>query len=306
MVGAATGCRSENNMHVREFVRRGFRVLLRQHLRRDLVLHPLAFSRRARAELQSERTDSWGQIRFDLAESRLRDVGIATSQFAGRVADSFSRNGSDKATKHSYHLVYAPILDSIGGRDSVSILEVGVGTSDVSAVSSMGSVGIPGASLQAWRELAVDAEVIGADIDEGALLQARALGFECFRVDQRSIASLAKLVSVLGPNRQFDLIVDDGLHTPRAAIRTFEALSGCLAREGIYVIEDIKPRDLPDFHLALSAIAPTFVQVFASLNAETTSGQVVLFRAGSRGEQLLVDTSGDSLRGRTWRAGGHV
>lgn len=291
-------------MQFTEFVRRGFRVLLMQHLRNDLVRHPLQFVHRMRAELQSERTDSWSQVRFDLAEMRLREVGIATSDSAGGTADAFSRNGSDKATKHSYHLVYAPILDLIGGENSVSILEVGVGTSDVAAVSSMGCAGVPGASLQAWREMAAGAEVIGADIDEGAISRVRDLGFECFRVDQRLIASLEALVSDFGLRRRFDLIVDDGLHTPRAAIRTFEALRECLTEGGIYVIEDIRPCDVPDFHLGLSVIAPTFVQVFANLNSKTKSGQVILFRSGSRGERLLVGTSDTSQRGRAWLAGG--
>ncbi len=47
--------------------------------------------------------------------------------------------------------------------------------------------------------------------------------------------------------KNFDLIVDDGLHTYEAAITLFENSIEWLSGNGIYIIEDAQDRDLLKF-----------------------------------------------------------
>ena len=47
---------------------------------------------------------------------------------------------------------------------------------------------------------------------------------------------------------EFDIIIDDGLHTFNAGISLFEASFSKLREGGIYVIEDITPQDKIRFY----------------------------------------------------------
>jgi hypothetical protein len=59
-----------------------------------------------------------------------------------RLAELFRTHGSDKATDHDYHIVYAAILETLTGADA--ILEVGIGTRNEEVVSAMLGESTPG------------------------------------------------------------------------------------------------------------------------------------------------------------------
>jgi len=150
-----------------------------------------------------------------------------------RLADSFNYYGSDKSTRHDYHKIYGPILNDFSSIKK--ILEVGLGTNNSDIVSTMGSSGKPGASLRAFRDFCPYADIYGADIDSRILFQEERI--ETYYVDQLSITSLRELASNTGTD--FDLVIDDGLHSPDANINTLVLGLSIVKVNGWVVIEDI-------------------------------------------------------------------
>jgi len=49
------------------------------------------------------------------------------------------------------------------------------------------------------------------------------------------------------PDRKFDIVIDDGLHEYHAGISLFENVIDRLSDYGIYVIEDVRQRDVWDY-----------------------------------------------------------
>lgn len=153
----------------------------------------------------------------------------------------FSKNGSDKSTTHSYHHVYASLI--CNSKTPIrSILEIGIGTNNVNLPSNMGRKGRPGASLRSWQELLPNATIIGADIDEDILIFEN--NINSFLLDQTSNESWGELKLKLKGNH-FDLIIDDGLHSPLANLKTIRHSLDLLSPKGVLVVEDIAERSLP-------------------------------------------------------------
>jgi hypothetical protein len=167
-----------------------------------------------------------------------------------RFCRSFFFNGSDKALGwHNYGYVYNFIL---GPRTNTIrlILEVGIGTNNPDVPSSMGSNGVPGASLRAWRELFSRAAIVGADIDERILFQEERIA--TYSVDQRDTGAIRALFAAMG-DQMPDLIIDDGLHAFDANKTFFEAAFPMLATNGLYIIEDVVHADAPAWEAYLAA-----------------------------------------------------
>ena len=165
----------------------------------------------------------------------------------------FTHYGSDKANKHDYHRIYGRLL--AGKRnEQLKILEIGLGTNDLSITSNMGLRANPGASLRAFRDWAPHATVIGADVDKRILFSDDRI--VTYWVDQSDLSSLVVFASKCdGP---FDLIIDDGLHLPYANFNTLATLLPLLKPDGAFVIEDIEIGHLPFWQIACAAL-PKFV-----------------------------------------------
>lgn len=162
------------------------------------------------------------------------------------IAQLCDKYGSDKGTATSevkfsggwdfhdyppiYEIMFSPIRDSVK-----AILELGLGTNNPNVPSSMGIYGKPGASLRVWRDYFPEASVIGADIDTNILFsEDRIKTFYCDQTDPVSIAEFNKVC----PINEFDIIIDDGLHTEEAAQIFFENAFSWLSTNGLYFIED--------------------------------------------------------------------
>jgi hypothetical protein len=145
----------------------------------------------------------------------------------------FNSNKSDKASKHSYQLLYAPILESIG--EQGNLLEIGIGSKSSKYVSNMGKHARPGASLNAFKEFLPGWDIYGADIDSTILFSEDRI--KTFFVNQLEEESLRQLILAL-PKR-IDLIIDDGLHSPDANINVVKFAYFILKKNGWLVIEDI-------------------------------------------------------------------
>jgi hypothetical protein len=153
------------------------------------------------------------------------------------LAQLFTAYGSDKSTHHDYHLLYAELLGRRRFRLK-RIVEIGIGSIDLAIPQNMGVHGFPGGSLRAFRDWAPSAEVIGADIDEKTLFSEERI--KTCVIDQLERDSFRQLKGLIPEGA--DLIVIDGLHTPRADINSLLELLPQLSIGGCFVIEDISPR----------------------------------------------------------------
>jgi len=121
------------------------------------------------------------------------------------------------------------------------VFECGLGTNNPDLASSMGILGKPGASLRVWRDYFPNAMVYGADIDREILFEEERIRTHYIdQLDPRAIAAFWKSVG----EKDFDFMVDDGLHTFEAGTCLFQHSIDMLAADGIYVIEDVSVSDL--------------------------------------------------------------
>lgn len=168
------------------------------------------------------------------------------------IAQLCTRHGSDKGSaspdtrpypwaphsySHFYHLIFG------GRRHSVKrVFECGIGTNNPSMPSSMGSNGIPGASLRVWRDYFPNATVYGADIDAAILFSEERI--ETRWLDQTSVSSIRALWADIG-QEPFEVMIDDGLHTFEAGSTLLSNSLTYLDETGVYIIEDVVAKDLP-------------------------------------------------------------
>lgn len=129
------------------------------------------------------------------------------------------------------------------------VFECGLGTNNTDIPSNMGKHGKPGASLRAWKEYFPNAEIYGADIDKETLFTEERI--KTFYVDQTSKPSIESMWKMIGVH-DFDLMIDDGLHTYEAGIILFENSIIHLKPEGHYVIEDVALEDLSKYEAYFS------------------------------------------------------
>lgn len=147
--------------------------------------------------------------------------------------------GSDKSTHHRYHYVLSTIFPDPS--KVVSVLEIGLGSTNKNIVSNMGLHGKPGASLRAFKDYFCNARIYGADIDKNILFQEENI---CtYFVDQLNDETFNTLRQYLP--KSVDLIIDDGLHSPDANIRSLIHLLDLLSEDGWLIIEDINLSSKP-------------------------------------------------------------
>jgi hypothetical protein len=184
---------------------------------------PLGFK-----ELQS-RVDSSG---FSVVEKKLKRI--------------FDDSGSDKGSAHQYSYLYAMILQNFKSNGPLRILEIGLGTNNVDIPSNMGSSGTPGASLRAFRDYDERIECVGLDIDSRVLFEEERISTGV--VDQMDLGSWNFVPERL-LQEKFDLVIDDGLHSPSANLNTIISTKAFLSDRGVIVVEDIAERSLDVWHL---------------------------------------------------------
>jgi hypothetical protein len=169
----------------------------------------------------------------------------------------FNEMGSDKSTFHDYHLVYGSLFSD--RRAVKNTLEIGLGTNNPDVVSNMGSQGKPGASLFAFREFLPNARIFGADIDRRILFQSNRI--QTVFVDQTDISSFSELEKLDFP---FDLIIDDGLHSPNANMAVLLYGLGRLSSQGWLVVEDISEASKPLWSVVGSMLPEEYASIIIS------------------------------------------
>jgi hypothetical protein len=179
--------------------------------------------------------------------------GLCLSERASSCARTlghlFDKFGSDKSTTHNYHYLYGFLLSNLP--NPYKLLEIGLGSNNTSIPSNMGELGRPGASLRAFKEFSPDSEIVGADIDSTISVEKCSV----FHVDQLRPESFASITK--GAGYGFDLIIDDGLHSPDANLNTLHFALRHLSPGGFVVVEDIPQEALPIWGIVQTMIAGT-------------------------------------------------
>lgn len=94
-----------------------------------------------------------------------------------------------------------------------------------------------GGSLRMWRQYLPDAVIVGLDINPKAARHDDPDDNVHVRIgDQRDAGFLQTVLDEFGP---FDTVLDDGGHTPKQMIETFQYLFPRLKPGGIYIVEDV-------------------------------------------------------------------
>lgn len=153
------------------------------------------------------------------------------------LGDAFKAFGTDKSTTHNYHILYGYVLTQL--HQPVRLLEIGLGSNDTRIPSNMGPKSTPGASIRAFRSVFPELILYGADIDPTIKIE----GIDIFTIDQTEPESFDRVIE--GAGTGFDLIIDDGLHSPDANLNTLFFALHNLNPRGYFVIEDIPEAALP-------------------------------------------------------------
>jgi hypothetical protein len=203
--------------------------------------------------LSPDRT-SWFSIRlhdFVVVQGTLLDT--MTPNFNPSIqtplCDIMTRHGSDKGGKrHNYTTLYYNLLHA-RQQEPLRIFEVGIGTTNLTIANNMGANGTPGASLRGWAEFFPNAHIFAADIDKTILFQEDRI--KTFYTDQLDRITIKGMWLQKDLQEQFDLIVDDGLHTYDANVCFLENSIHKLRVGGYYIVEDIRNCDVPLFYVRL-------------------------------------------------------
>ena len=145
-----------------------------------------------------------------------------------QLKELFDKYECDKSLKHGYDTVYQKLFEPLQDKE-INILEVGI---------------FKGASTSALYEFFPKANIYALDI----FVRTSAKDVKILREDRchwlkadSTNPSVRSQIKLAFPNVRFDIIIDDGLHTPKANAQTFENLRPLLKEGGSYIIEDVWP-----------------------------------------------------------------
>lgn len=140
------------------------------------------------------------------------------------IVDGRHTNGTDKQTNHAYGDAYESLFPARRHRDAIRfVMEVGI---------------TDGSSMLAWREIFQNAHVVGMDIEPCACERGPRLEF--WLGNQRNKEECVRAATNNGaePNRRFDLIVEDAVHSTDNTLLTLLWLWPFVKPGGLYVVEE--------------------------------------------------------------------
>lgn len=147
------------------------------------------------------------------------------------LKELFNKYGCDKAKKHLYHEVYQAEFERIKD-DPINILEIGV---------------FKGHSVQAWLDYFPNATIYGIDVftrvqpEQIEVLNDPRVKW--LRADS-TVPDVVNKIKSAWPRIRFDIVIDDGLHTPRANAETLQNIFPLIKKTGAYYVEDVWPIDM--------------------------------------------------------------
>ena len=176
----------------------------------------------------------------------IQDINKFENKESKILGELFKKYGSDKSTTHNYFIFYSYILNTLGIKNKLNVLEIGLGTNNPNLVSTMGSSGMPGASLRAFRDYLPNSNIYGADIDKDILFSENRIN-TCY-VDQLKYTTFDDIKNNFG-NIKYDLIIDDGLHSIGANLNTLIFSLNSINNGGYIIIEDIPQSFLENWRI---------------------------------------------------------
>jgi len=164
--------------------------------------------------------------------------------------------GSDKGSgHHNYTSFYDRLFNYLKDKE-INLFEMGLGTNNPNLPSTMGVNAKPCASHYGWNKYFKNGKIYGADIDRDILIYTDDIKtWYCDQTIPTDIEHLFKNDDL--KDIEFDIIIDDGLHTFNANFTFFRNSIHKLKKGGIFIIEDL----LPD-------VAKTFDQIKDNLKLE--------------------------------------
>lgn len=143
----------------------------------------------------------------------------------------FNKYKCDKGHKHGYEEVYEKNFEKLKN-EKINILELGI---------------FKGASTEAWVDYFPNATIYGIDIfkrlDPKTVPILNHERVKWIKGDSLK-SSIAKQIEKEWGDVRFDIIIDDGMHTPDANRISFQHLNPFLKDDGAYFIEDVFPIDI--------------------------------------------------------------
>lgn len=176
------------------------------------------------------------------------------------LCEIMGRNKSDKGdvniknSWHNYTTCYYSIFKEFRDK-KLRIFELGLGTNNINIPSHMGKDGRPGASLYGWQEFFPNSYIFGADIDTDILFNTDKI--KTYYCDQTNPEIISNLWNHPDLQENFDIIIEDGLHTFNANVCFFENSIHKLNPNGYFIIEDIREDEA---HLFINKIKMWKVQ----------------------------------------------
>jgi len=162
--------------------------------------------------------------------------------------------GSEYFTSLTYTYYYDLLFRDI--RKSIKkVFECGIGTNNINLPSNIGENGKPGASLLMWKDYFPNANIYGADIDRSILFSEDRL--KTYFIDQTKTDSIVDFWHTVGET-EFDLIIDDGLHSPNANIATLDFGLQIIKKNGWVIVEDINVESLSIWKVVYYLISKNF------------------------------------------------
>lgn len=139
--------------------------------------------------------------------------------------------GGDRMLHNDYAPIYARFLKPFIGKPGLSLAEFGI---------------LKGTGLAIWCDLFPDALVLGLDIDSThfAANREELLRRGAFRLNNPAVHEYdqlvdghARLQDILH-GKTLDVVIDDGLHSVEAIMKTFHSVRPHLSQRFVYFIED--------------------------------------------------------------------
>tara|TARA_B100000787_G_C16115147_1_gene259967 strand:+ start:48 stop:779 length:732 start_codon:yes stop_codon:yes gene_type:complete len=184
------------------------------------------------------------------------------------LIDLYDKYGSDKGSVGKNSHFYSSFYDEVFKKKKEEIkliLECGIGTADTNLHSNMGVNARPGASLKVYRDYFINAQIHGADIDKNILFSSDRISTHY--VDQLNILSINEMWKSIGFDN-FDLIIDDGMHSLDANYNFFINSFSKLKKNGIYIIEDVHTAYMTDLVKKLNKYKPQIIALTAKPNID--------------------------------------
>ena len=151
-------------------------------------------------------------------------------KFVSKVFEDFN------CSKVKFSPAYSYLLGEISKLPNPRILEVGLGTNNKNMISGMAKSYLPGASLRSYKKILASAKCFGADIDSSILFSDD--GIVTAWANQTDLTSMLNLAKTFS-EKEYDLIIDDGLHSTEANLNTLIFALKHTSIESFIYIEDI-------------------------------------------------------------------